>query len=232
MIKRTFFLSALLFALAAAAFAQEADFSKKIRIALWAELDAYPDSEDAEAAAGSDSSPFAYSISRLKMTAPFLIDGMVYGWNFTYTPYDRLRGVQERFEITAIGSVGGQNGSGIVYSKPWIADNKVNVWIELERTPEMIFTYNMWRGIQSQKARGKGSGKISDGFEGITEAAKDALKNALRAHYRPILKNKPKEIRGRVLIRRAPLLGIDAGCYALDLDFFLETDKITTYTQF
>ena len=233
MTKRIFFLPFLIFfVLGADVSAQEADFSEKIRIALWAELDAYPASKEAFDAVGKDASPFAYPVSRLKMTAPFLIDGMVYGWSFSFTPSDKLRNVEERLEITEIGSVSGQNESSIVYSKPWIADNKVNVWVEFERTPAMIFTCRMWNTISAKKAQGRGSGKISDGFEGITNAAKDALKDALRAHYRPILKNKSKEIRGRVLIRRAPLLGINAGHYTLDLDFFLETDKITPYTQF
>ena len=234
MIKRMFFLPLLIFfVLCSGAMAQEADFSEKIRIALWAELDAYPSSKEAANAASTASSPFAYPVSRLKMTAPFLLGGMVYGWNFSYTPSDALRSVEERFEITEIGNNAEDiEQSHIVYSKPWIADNKVNVWVELERTPEMIFTYTMWSRITAKKAQGKGSGKIADGFAGITDAAKDALKNAVRAHYRPILKNKPKEIRGRALIRRTPRLGLNAGRYILELDFFLETDRITPYTQF
>lgn len=73
---------------------------------------------------------------------------------------------------------------------------------------------------------------IADGFDGITNAANDALKNAVREHYRQILKNKPKEIDGHVIIRGTPQIGINAGRYVVELDFFLETDRIVKYTQF
>ena len=215
--------------ISAKTFSQHEDFSERIRLHLWAEIDSFPELKENQ---GPYKGDFSFAMNRLSKIGPYLLNGMVYGWSFSFTPSDKLRNVEERLEITEIGSVSGQNGSSIVYSKPWIADNKVNVWVEFERTPAMIFACRMWNTISAKKAQGRGSGKISDGFEGITNAAKDALKDALRAHYRPILKNKPKEIRGRVLIRRAPLLGINAGHYTLDLDFFLETDKITPYTQF
>ena len=65
-----------------------------------------------------------------------------------------------------------------------------------------------------------------------TDAVRNAIKDAVRAYFRTKIKNKPKEIRGRVLLRREPLIGIDAGRYKVQLDFFLETDKIVPYTQF
>lgn len=210
--------------------AQETDFSQKIRISLWAELDAYPESEEAQ---DLNSGQFDFPINRLKTTALFLLNGMVYGWNFTYTPSDKLRNVKEYFKLEEIGTISAQDAkSGLVYSKPWIEDNKLNVWVEFMRTPQMMWNYNMWRRIKHQKIKGYGKGKISAGFEGITDAANDAVKNAVRTYYRTVIKNKPKEIKGRVIICRSPLLGISSGHYTLELDFFLETDKITIYTQF
>ena len=45
---------------------------------------------------------YDYPISRIRKTAPFLIEGMVYGWEFSYTPQDNARGVEETLEITEI----------------------------------------------------------------------------------------------------------------------------------
>ncbi len=209
-------------------FAQHTDYERRIKIPLWAELDANPASEDA---ADTAAEPFNYSVKRVKAISEFLINGMACGWTFAYTPSDKLRNVSEQLELDEINTAASYGGT-VVYSKPWIENNHVNVWVELERTPQMVWNYNLWERITQQTVHGRGRGKIARGFEGITDAARDAVKDALRTHYRGIIKNKPKEIRGKLLIRKAPLLGLDAGHYTLELDFFLETDKIVKYTKF
>ena len=80
--------------------------------------------------------------------------------------------------------------------------------------------------------QGHGLGKIENGFDGIQEAGKNALKQAVRSYYRGEIKNKPKEISGSVLIRRPPLVGITEGQYSIFLDFFLEKDRIVKYTAY
>lgn len=209
-------------------FSQIPDDVAHIRIPLWAELDAYPGLAEAQ---DTDAGVFDYSIERIRQLAPFIIGGMVNGWIFSYTPSDKLRGVEERIEFSDILPLG-EYAYAITYAQPWIEDNRVNCWIEFTRTPHMIQSYNLWASITHSTVHGKGYGKIATGFDGLTDAVKDAIRDAVREHFRTKIKNKPKEIRGKVLIRRAPLIGIDAGRYKVQLDFFLETDKIVPYTQF
>ena len=76
------------------------------------------------------------------------------------------------------------------------------------------------------------SGSVEKGFEGIEEAVRESLKEAIRNYYRKTIKNKPKEITGAVLIRKFPTLGIDAGRYVINLDFFLECGKIIEYSVY
>ena len=73
---------------------------------------------------------------------------------------------------------------------------------------------------------------MSKGFEGIQEAAQNALKDAVRTYYRKVLRNKPKQITGRVLINKIPAILINSGEYQLQLDFFLETGIIKEYQNF
>ena len=96
----------------------------------------------------------------------------------------------------------------------------------------VLLTWNLWASIQNPVIHGYGYGNVSDGFDGIVDAAKDALKNAVREHYRAKIKNKPKEITGSVLIRKEPLIGIDEGRYTIKLDFFLEYDTIINYNVY
>lgn len=201
---------------------------EKIRMPLWAELDAYPGLKEAQ---DVSSDQFEYPLNRIKQVAQFLTDGMTYGWEFTYVPYDKTRKVDEFFEFTEINSIA-ETGEKITYSDPWIEDNRFNCWVEFDRTPQMIREFRQWQSINFEKIQSHGYGKISDGFDGIKNAAEDCLKNAVRAHYRTIIKNKPKEIRGRVIIRRLPKIGISQGRYVIDLDFFLETTRIIKYSYF
>ena len=255
-------------------FAQTPSIIEHIRFAVWADTDAYPGTE--AAASDAQAGEYDYPIARIKEMVPFLLEGLVYGWNFTYTPSDKTRGVEEYMEITPVrsdsgpsrasgtteslsGTTGAKNGvpdansgvpdanSGVPealegpqnhsafdvkYSSIWIENNRFNCWIDYTRTKHEVQTYYLWSSIQNPTIQGRGYGDLSLGFEGIKLAAQDALKNAVRNYYRNTIKNKPKEITGRVLMRKTPLLGIDNGQYVINLDFFLECGTISEYTQF
>ena len=203
----------------ATVFAQVPSFTEKIRIPLWAELDAYPGLEEAK-----DLEGYEYPVQEIKKIAPFLISGMVYGWEFVYVPYDKSRGIEEYFEVKEINPAG-----KITYSSPWIDDTYLRCWCEYTRTKAEVQNYKAWASITHPVIRGRGYGSVRDGFEGIKDAAADSLKSAVREYYRGITKNKPREITGSVLIKNEPILGIDSGRYAINLDFFLECDTIKKY---
>ncbi len=217
-IKVSLVVSLLLF-LSGTLFAQTSSVVRNIRIPLWVELDAYPEFEDAQ------------NTVKIKEVAPFIVNGMVYGWKFSYTPSDNARGVEENLEVIEIEDSELISG-GIKYVSPWIENNRLNYWCEYVRTPSQIQNYDLWSSINNPKIHGRGYGQLSDGFEGIKNAAKDALKEAIRSYYRNLIKNKPKEITGQVLIRDLPTLGITSGRYVINLDFFLECGKIVEYTVY
>ncbi len=206
-------------------FSQTPSISKNIRLSLWAELDAYPELEY------NDENPYAYSINGLKELAPFILSGMVYGWKFIYTPSDKQRNVDEYFELIPIQQID-ESINPITYKEPWIQDNKLYSWCEYQRNDFQYQNYLLWSTIQNPVINGIGKGSIKDGFSGIKTATTNAVKNAVREHYRKIIKNKPKEIQGSVLIKEIPTLGIDAGQYIINLDFFLEYGKIREYTKY
>ncbi len=208
--------------------AQTPSVIRNIRLPLWAELDAYP---GLELSGGVDEGQFDFPISQMHKIAPFIIDGMVYGWNFVYVPSDKARGVEEYLEVTEIIPSDVIKG-GITYTSPWIENNNLNCWVEYTRTDSQVQDYNLWASIQNPVISGIGYGSVEKGFEGIEEAARESLKAAIRNHYRKTIKNKPKEINGSVLIRKFPTLGIDSGRYVINLDFFLECGKIIEYSVY
>ncbi len=221
----------LFFTLGLSLYAQNLSVEKHIRFPLWANVDAYPELQDFAQTADSTEEEYSYPINQIKQISEFILNGMVFGWEFKYTPSDKARKIEEVFEITELRQYENVKDK-IVYSSPWIEDNKFNCWVEYDRSPVQIQNYNLWSSIQNATMQGRGYGPIQEGFEGIRKACEDALKNAVRSYYREIIKNKPREIRGSVLIRKAPLLGIDSGRYVINLDFFLEYGKIIEYKQF
>ncbi len=213
-------------------FAQTPSIVEHIRFSVWAQTDAYPGTE--AAVKDLEAGEFDYPIARIKETVPFLIEGLVYGWDFVYTPSDKSRAVEEYMEIKPVRGEEKANAArfDIKYSSVWLENNRFNCWIDYTRTAHEVQTYYLWSSIQNPTIQGRGYGDLSLGFDGIKEAAQDALKNAIRDYYRNTIKNKPKEISGRVLLRKTPLLGIDHGRYVINLDFFLECGTILEYTQF
>lgn len=215
-------------------FAQTPSVVRNIRLPLWAELDAYPGlvpADTDEENENNDWSQFEFPIKQMHKIAPFIISGMVYGWNFVYVPYDKARGVEEYLEVTEIVSSDVIKG-GIKYVSPWISDNNLNCWAEYTRTDSQVQNYNLWSSIQNPVIGGIGYASVEKGFEGIEDAAREALKDAIRNYYRKTIKNKPKEINGAVLVRNFPTLGISSGRYVINLDFFLECGKIIEYSVY
>lgn len=174
---------------------------------------------------------YSYPISQIKKVAPFFVSGMVYGWDFVYTPSDKTRCVDEYFEVTEK-EVLGTDEYRIEYSSVWIEDNKFNCWVDFTRSAYQIQNYYLWSSVKHPVIQGVGYGPLEKGFDGIKQAAEEALKDAVREHYRKLVKNKPKEITGSVLVRKIPTLGIKSGQYIIKLDFFLEYGKIKEYTKF
>ncbi len=217
-------------------FAQTPSVIRNIRLPLWAELDAYPglvpfDEENEGEKSSQIEGQFDYPVKQMHKIAPFIISGMVYGWNFVYVPLDKARGVEEYLEVTEIVSSDVIKG-GISYLSPWISENNLNCWVEYSRTDSQVQNYNLWSSIKNPVIGGIGYASVEKGFEGIEEAAREALKDAIRSYYRKTIKNKPKEINGAVLIRSFPTLGISSGRYVINLDFFLECGKIIEYSVY
>jgi len=215
-------------------FAQKVYQDQQIRFALWASGDVYPGFFDKskKQETASKTNMYAAPVARIKEVTPFLLEGMIYGWQFDYTPYDKARRVEEYFDFSPIQKLTEADLAEITYTKPWAQDDRLWCWVEFRRTPQMMHIFNSWQVITNPRIRGIGYARLEDGFAGIQEACGEALKNAVREYERKIIKNKPKEIMGRVMITEPPLIGIDAGRYVVTLDFFLETDRIIKYETF
>lgn len=193
--------------------------------------------EDASQSPDSSETPewlrevFGFAIDRAKEVTPFILSGMLYGWNFEYTPSDKARKVSEYFEFSEVHQFD-HEVNRIDYHSPVVQDGKLLVWAYCDRNRAQKLSYERWTSIVHPHVQGTGTGSVEDGFEGIRAACSEAVKNAVREHWRIYEKNKPKEISGSVLLINNPRIYIKDGKYVVVLDFFMETDKITRYNYY
>ncbi len=245
--KKVFFLLLALLSVAwrLPLFAQKVYQDELIRFAVWAQRDVYPGYFEGDASEETQNkntaaaekrnrtgNEFTVPVDRIKEMVPPLLTGMIYGWKFDYTPSDKTRGVSEYFELTPVQELSEQERRAIRYVKPWVEGDRLCCWVEYDRTPIQKRLFESWQVITNPRIRGIGYARLSEGFAGIQSACEEALKNAVREYERKIIKNKPKEILGSVIIAKPPLIGIDSGKYMVTLDFFMETDRIITYQTF
>lgn len=234
------FLRLIFFISASLLLAQEVSQERLVRFALWAQQDAYPgyfdgdatDEEQAKNKSDADDSINSVPIRKIKELAPYIVQGMVYGWKFDYTPSDKARKVPEFFDVKEVTPMPSQDLARISFAKPWYQEEKLWAWVEYARTPEQIYIFKSWHAILYPRIKGVGYARLSEGFDGIRKACEEALKNAVREYERTRIKTKPKQIEGTALIIKPPQIGIDAGRYKVTLDFFMQSDRIIEYKTF
>lgn len=203
-------------------FSQTKD-NEKIRLYIWALQDAYPEF--------TETTPHEIAKKDLTQLSEYLLEGMTYGFSFDYTPSDKLRKVDEYFDLVPLNDFS-KDKDNIEWDKTYWREDKIFLWVNFNRTEQMLRYYKQFSSVKNPHAQGKGKGKLSKGFAGLQEAVQNAAKDGIREYYRQIIKNKPKQITGKLLIRSVPAIYIEAGSYVVQLDFFLETSKIKEYSQF
>ena len=201
-----------------------------LRFSLWYPIDDLPSLQKTD---GKDKKAYEPAIAELKALAPFMTEGLVYGWRFSYTPSDKLRAAAEFFDVQPVVRIDALD-ERFSYTDAVLdpESNRLECWVEYRLTETMRRKRLRWQAASYPKISGRGEAPISAGGEGIKEACRMALKNAVRSYAQSLIKNKPKEISGTVLLTDLPRYYIKSGKYCADLDFFLLVSKIDEYTQF
>jgi hypothetical protein len=160
-----------------------------------------------------------------------LFSAMVYGYTFVYTPSDAARKVAEVFELTPVAGI------------PWGA-REVRV-IETQTAGAKFFARlslalpeadakrrAAWSSAASDVSTGSGEASLFGGHAAKLEALKNAIKNAIRNHLSSRVLNKPREIRGEVVLWEDPQTGIRSGHYMTTAKVRLRITEIVPYRIF
>lgn len=209
--------------------AQARELNPVIRVQLWVPTEGDPSHQET---AQEDEAPYMPAVRSLRNIAPFMLEGMIYGWDVCYTPSDAARHVAEYYECTPIREIT-LDDPAIQWKESEITDTDTSCWIDYTRSDTQIQYKKWWDSVNIAKVQGKGTASVELGSEGIKQAVIDAVKVAIRAYLQKTEKNKPKEMTGSILLAaESPHIYIDHGQYVADLDFFLYVDRIEQYSYY
>ncbi len=171
------------------------------------------------------------AIKEMLEEARFVFSGMIYGFSFVYTPSDKARGVEEVFTLEPAAVIPwGEDGMQI--RDTWEEEGIVRVSVSCSLEEHQKLRIQLWAANTFPAARGTGSVYY---FAGPTEkitAHKEAMKEAIRGYLRKRIYNKPKEIRGRLVLREVPNCRYASGEYVSTVRIKIDFEEIVEYTRF
>ncbi len=153
--------------------------------------------------------------------ARWLFSGMVWGFDYVYTPSDRSRSIAELFQIQPR-SPESAKGMELHAADARLEGTVLVVTVEYTPDAEERAEMASWK---SGGAAGQGTG----GARSRREAVAEASKAALRAYLREITHNKPREIRGSFAFAVFPRLFIRQGSWVAVIRMYARVDEILSY---
>ncbi len=219
-----------------AALQASAEAPRVVRVPIWVFLEAYPatgfDGGGADSAPAGDERPARLPPAEdLRSVARFVLGGMVFGWRFEYVPSDRTRRVDEVFTLEPIAEIRDDDPrfslSGVDPDYP-----RVSAWADFLMDDTTARRSLYWKSVQFRSADGRGYGALERDSAGIRDAYADAVRVAVRSYARKLEKNKPKEIRGEVLLRENPRLFTDEGRFVADITVLVNIQEIVPYALY
>jgi hypothetical protein len=213
-------LAAALCPWAASDAAAQSSVRELLRAEFWADI---------EPVAGvGDEWPVTPELARQRILeeAAWVYGGMIWGFDFRYTPYDKTRAIPERFEIESLGTLKPELLSFAAGDRP-MSDRSMSdsssgadeyrAFVEYKPDQSLSalmagYAQEPWKSCQ-----GIGRADMSLGVKGRRAAYEDGLRAALRSYLQSVEPNKPRLVKGRVAFERPPALAILGGFYTAQL---------------
>ena len=161
----------------------------------------------------------------------WIISGMLYGFNVTYTPLDRTREVDEFLEVSPLSSIAwGDEQLEVVDT--WFKNEKLFMQIRYFLNEAQITRLKLWESNIFPDAEGIGIVSVFSGYQGRVESIKEGIKEALRNYLRIRNTNKPREIICKVLLNKPPYTILDAGGYRSKVRITIKLTEIAPYSYY
>lgn len=168
---------------------------------------------------------------RLRQLSVELLELAVYGWEISYTPFDKGRNVKEFFSFEKLGQIN-QNDERIKFSKFQRTSTVVSTTVFYTMSPAQVRGFSRFDTAKIKTYSARGRANMSLGAEGMHKAVENSILESVRTYARSVEKNKPKEIIAQVRLVESPRLTIRSGDYVADLKIRLEVKEIIPYSVY
>lgn len=215
-------IAALLACLGSLAAAQDDEGASRFRAEFWAELEPVSDVGDPWPV------PPEERARRLLSEAAWIYAGMIWGFSFSYTPYDRTRGIAERFELTSLGSLVAGDPR-LVLGRTRTVANITRAFVTYHPTPDEEARVSSYAEEPWQSCQGIGRADYLLGWKAHRASFEDGLRAAVREYLRLVIPNKPRRVLGRVVFTRVPVLSLADGIYTSQVRARVEVQDVQAY---
>ena len=144
--------------------------------------------------------------------ARWVFAGMIFGFDLLYHPPDPGRQVEELFELQPLGEVPWGDPSLKVLNA-WPVENRFRADLEYRLSDYQRRLRLIWESAVLPSAGGQGSYTLFEGMEGRRKALERGVLQAVRSHFQARTRNRPRAIRGRVVLAEVPYVLIREGQY-------------------
>jgi hypothetical protein len=162
---------------------------------------------------------------------------MIYGWSFQYDIGERVRNLEEKLELSPLGSIA-WGDPGLAATDAGLRDNRFYMWADFRPNPAQQRRLAMWKTGTTRTAQAVGHGPLGGAVEisdwtTIKQAAlEDAARAAIRAMLRSSERNRPRAATGFISLAAFPNFYMDAGQWAASCRFRISITEIIPFAAY
>jgi hypothetical protein len=199
----------------------------QLTVGVWCELE--PMFQD------SDAYPLSPEEARRRTLeeARGILSAMIYGLQFVYTPADARRKTAEQFVLAPVAEIR-WGDRRLRVAEAELREGRLYAKVLYDLQDFQSARRKAWESNSLPTAAGSGTFSLFTAAapEGKRHSLSEALKDALRNHLRPIVFNKPREVRGELLLWREPQVLVDSGSYLTRVIVKFRVKEIRPYSLF
>jgi hypothetical protein len=160
-----------------------------------------------------------------------LLSGMVYGWTFSWTPSDASRKVADRFELVPVAEIP-WGSDRLAVRQTQVEEARLYAQVSYAMSTAEQLRRESWAGAVVDVAMGRGEAPTMRGRAAKLEALANAIKDAVRNHLHTRTFNKPRAIRGEVVLWDDPQVWAGSGAYHAVVKIRLRVVEVVPYRIF